>query len=110
MVPPVFGGMMGWRRKGRSAEGFVALFVLFVVGSVLGGAIDFAKRLWGRLQDATGGGEVGAGLIVMGSVGAILVVFWMMHKAKKTKRSDHRSRDPESMRPKPGRDPRPQQD
>lgn len=80
---------MGRRRKGSSAEGFIALFVILVVGSVLGGAIDFAKRLWGRLQDTTGGGEAGAGLIVTGSVGAILLVFWMMHKAKKNE--EHRA-------------------
>ncbi|MFG1417167.1 restriction endonuclease [Xanthobacter sp. V0B-10] len=84
-----WGGMMGRRRKGSSAEGFVVLFVIFMVGSVLGGAMDFAKRLWGRLQDITGGGEAGAGLIVAGGVGAFLLVIWMMRKAKKNE--EHRT-------------------
>lgn len=32
---------MGRRRKGSPAQGFIALFVIFVVASVLSGALDF---------------------------------------------------------------------
>ncbi|MFH3481651.1 restriction endonuclease [Xanthobacter variabilis] len=73
---------MGRRRKGSPAQGFIALFVIFVVASVLSGALDFAKHMWERIKAPDGGDGSIAVLIIAGCAGVLFLLLWMMRRAQ----------------------------